>query len=360
MNTLLEGHSAFSFSWIGTYERVKSFDHITGIPVTLDLYMMGSGPKVSWDMVLMPFSLGAWACISSLVCTMLFAHKVIPSDSLMRTFIDIRYSVRLLLGIFFTFILAFYDGAMVIALTMNQPQPFENLQNGLARSVWQEWHLVYSKGTEGLFRGYYEQIPGGKEKADSIFNSDYKYASSSREERFRHLTNPKTFLIEDRDRASYFLRNTKCQICKNSFRFGRPETKNSGFLFEKNSPLREVFKVGMIHMRHMGILDNIQQSLGPAYKPIAVQTAPPITMQFIGLLFLYLAAAVTIVCPTILLIEYLCNWISSKHHLDKDWGGCKRIYEEGACSHCGLQQIRLRCMRMRRIVVRDRKRETAE
>ena len=351
LNTLHVGQSAFSVSWIGTYERVVSFDHITGIPVTLDLYMMDSGPMVSWDMVLMPFSFEAWACIITLVCTVVFAHKVIPSDSVIRTYMDIRYSVTLLLGIFFTVILAFYDGAMVIALTSKQPPPFEDLQDGLTHSIWLEWHLVYSKGTEDLFRGYYEQIPGGKEKADLILNPDYKYASNSREERFQHLTNSKTFLLEDRDRASYFLRNTKCQICKNTFRFGRPETKNSGFLFEKNSPLREVFKLGMIHMRQMGLLDNIRQSLGPAYKPIAVQSASPITMQFIGLLFLFLISSVTLICPTILIIEYLCDWITSKYTLNEDWSSCKRIYEEGTCHHCGLQQIRLRCMR--RIVVRE-------
>ena len=352
LNTLLLGQSAFSFSWIGTYERVMLFDHITGIPVMLNLYKMESGPEVSWDMVLKPFSPEAWACIIILVCTVAFVHKVIPSRSLMRITTDIRCSVRLLLGIFFTITLAFYDGAMVIALTSKQPPPFENLQDGLAHSIWLEWHLVYSRGTEDLWRGYYEQIPGGKEKADSILNSDYKYASGSREERYQHLTNPKTFLLDDGDRATHFLRNTKCEICKSSFRFGRPETRNSGFLFEKNSPLREVFKVGMIHMRQMGILDNIRQSLGPTYKPIVLQTASPITMEFIGLLFLYLTSAVAFVSPIIFIIEYLCNWMSLKYHRNVDKGGCKRVYEEGTCAHCGLEEIRLRCMR--RIVVSEK------
>ena len=344
LNTLHAGNSAFSFSWIGTYERVKSFDHVTGIPVTLYLYMMDGGSGVSWDMVTLPFSVLAWTCIIVLVCTVAFGHKIISVDYLMNTSNNSRYAMKLFFGIFLTIIISFYDGAMVIALTRRQPPPFEDLNDGLAHTISQDWNLVYSKGTEGLYREYYARLPGGREKSDSVLNKNYKYALKSRIERFQHLTNTKTFLLDDKDRAANFLRNTKCQACKNSIRFGRPERRNSGFLFEKNSPLSEVFKIGMIHMREMGNLDNVQQSLGPEYKPIATLTASPITIQLTALLFLYLGLMVFIICPLVFMFEHLFQRVKPKFWSNKEVTSCKRTYEEGICAQCGQQQMRLVCL----------------
>ena len=96
-----------------------------------------------------------------------------------------------------------------------------------------------------------------------MLHEEYKYKSRSRVEKYRHLTDPKTFLLEDGVRAANFLRNTDCQRCKDAFRFGRPETKNSGFLFEKHSPLRAVFKDGLVH-----IVDNRNRFLAETPKPI--------------------------------------------------------------------------------------------
>ena len=67
LKTLNDGLSAFSFSWIGTYDRVMKFDHVLGITLKLEMYMMQSGPKVSMDMVFQPFSTIAWAYIAAFV-----------------------------------------------------------------------------------------------------------------------------------------------------------------------------------------------------------------------------------------------------------------------------------------------------
>ena len=162
------------------------------------------------------------------------------------------------MGLFTTVVIAFYRSAIVLALTANQPAPFETLLDGLADP---EWNLVYIKGTEELFQPYYKSIPEGKKKEDTVLNPNYKYVSLDRLEMYKHLSDPKTFMLEDKLRVSNFLRNTKCQKCKDAIHFGRPEIFDSGFLFERHSPLREVFKNGMVHMRETGAIDNIKHSL---------------------------------------------------------------------------------------------------
>ena len=351
LKRLYVGRSAFSFTWIGTYDRLKVFDHIVGIPVKLEMFTMEAGLKVSWDMVFKPFTKVAWACIAIFLSMAAILHRLLSSAQVVKNSWGIRYFIALLMGLFVTTISAFYDGAMVIVLTTKQPPPFENLIGGLAHPDWQ---LAYSKGSEGVYKSYFKMIPEGEEKAKTVLNPGYKFAARNREQKFKFLTNPKTFLLEDRNRGAYFLRNTKCQTCKDSFRFGRTENKNSGFLFEKHSPLREVFKIGLVQLRETGALDNIKQSLGPAYVPIPTQTAPAITIQLTALLFLYLASAALLICPTVLVIE--CLWKTAANKLyEVQLQSCERIFEEGTCSHCGVRQMRQACIR--RIVVHNVKKE---
>ena len=44
---------------------------------------------------------------------------------------------------------------MILALTAKQPPPFETLLDGLADP---DWNLVYTKGSEGLYKSYYQLI----------------------------------------------------------------------------------------------------------------------------------------------------------------------------------------------------------
>ena len=254
--------------------------------------------------------------------------------------IRFKYAMVLLLGLFMTLTISFYRSAMIIALTAKQPPPFETLLDGLAD---QDWNLVYTKGSEGLYRSYYKLIAKEQSREDEVLHEEYKYKSKSRVEKYRHLTDPKTFLLEDGVRAANFLRNTDCQRCKDAFRFGRPETKNSGFLFERYSPLSIIFKDGLVHMRETGAIDHIKRSLGPVYNPVPYQSALPLTIQLLVLLFMFLGWVSIVMCPIILAVEYLWRWLyprlRSGAAREQDYK-CQRIYEEKICEHCGLKQIR--------------------
>ena len=342
LKTLHDGNSAFSFSWVGTYERLRVFDHILGIPMKMDMYMMPSGQKVSWDMVFKPFTRVSWALIITFLCLAAVLYKLLSTSPLLKQSEDIKCCVALLIGLFVTTLSSFYDGAMIIALTTNQPLPFENVLDGLARP---DWDLSYYEGAAGLYKPFFDMIPDGEEKSRIVLSPDYKYSARNREEKFQFLRNSKTFLLEDRDRAANFLRNTKCQSCKDAFRFGRAETKDSGFLFEKHSPLREVFKIGLIQMREAGVIDNIKQSLGPDYVPMPTHTVPPITLQLSALMFLFLGSAATVICPFVLIMEYIWQSMANKFTVSNEVKSCQRIYEEGTCHHCGFQQIRQVCIR---------------
>ena len=341
LKTLHNGQSAFSFSWIGTYQRVMKFDHILGITLKLEMYMMQSGPKVAMDMVFQPFSTISWAYIAAFVVIVALFNKLLKkSRSILGEPERFKFALALLLGLFMTVIISFYRSAMILALTAKQPPPFETLLDGLADP---DWNLVYTKGSEGLYKSYYQLIDLEKRRDYEVLHEEYEYRSGSRVEKYQHLTNPKTFLLEDGVRAANFLRNTDCQRCKDAFRFGRPETKNSGFLFEKHSPLRSVFKDGLVHMREIGAIDYIKHSLGPQYNPVPYQSALPLTIQLMVLLFMFLGWVAMVMCPILLAVEYVWKWLYPKlvsNHKNVQPYQCERIYEEQICEHCGLKQIR--------------------
>ena len=339
LKTLYSGHSAFSFSWIGTYQRVMKFDHILGISLKLEMYMMQSGPKVAMDMVFQPFSTIAWAYITVFVVFVALLNRLLKKC---RSFLGeperFKFALGLLLGLFMTVIISFYRSAMILALTAKQSPPFETLLDGLADP---DWNLVYTKGSEGVYKPYYQLIDKEKRREFEVLHEDYQYKSGSRVEKYQHLTNPKTFLLEDGVRAANFLRNTGCQRCKDAFKFGRPETKNSGFLFEKHSPLRSVFKDGLVHMREIGAIDYIKHSLGPQYNPVPFQSALPLTIQLMVLLFMFLGSVAMVMCPILLAVEYLWRCFYRKLVSNKNVQPyqCERIYKERTCEHCGLKQI---------------------
>ena len=338
MKSLHSGVSAFSFSWIGTYDRVMLFDHTLGITLNLDMYMMESGPKLSMGMVFKPFTVSSWLHLATFVGAVTLLHKSsLQFNSFLGLSVGIKYLVTIVMGLFVTVIIAFYRSAMVIALTTKPPIPFDNLISGLAQP---DWDLVYTRGSEGLYQDYYKSIPEAKEKRDAVLDPTYKYASEDTVQKYQHLANAKTFLIEDRDRAAYFLRHTNCQVCKDAFRFGRPETKNSGFLFEKHSPLKEAFKIGLVQMRETGMLDHIKQSLGPEYKPLSHNTAAPLTIQLMVLVFIFLASVATVLCPFILGAEHIWKRLANDSTSDGKNRLCDGSYEEGLCFHCGHKRIR--------------------
>ena len=341
LNTLHSGNSAFSFSWVGTYERVMAFDHVLGITLKMQMCMMQSGPKVSMDMVFQPLSTIAWALIAAFVALVALVNKVLnKSRSILGEPERFKFALALLLGLFMTVIISFYRSAMILALTAKQSPPFETFMDGLSDP---DWKLVYLKGTDGFYKSYYQLMTNGQTRENQVLNENYKYMSNNREEMYQHLTDPKTFLFEDGLRAANFLRNTNCQRCKDAFRFGRPEVKDSGFLFEKHSPLREVIKDGMIHMRETGAIDHIKHSLGPDYIPVPYQSALPLTIQLMVLLFMFLGWVAIIICPILLAVEYLWMWLYQRkrsHQTTGEHYRCERIYEEKLCEHCGLKQIR--------------------
>ena len=160
---------------------------------------------------------------------------------------------------------------------------------------------------------------------------------------YQYLPTPKTFMIEDRLRVSNFLQNTKCQKCKDAVHFGRPEIFDSGFLFEKHSPLREVFKNGLVHMRETGGIDKIKRSLGPDFIPQPHQSKSPLTIQLMAMLLIFMGLAAFVMCPAVLAMEYLWKWLIPRlQDIPGNPGlyNCERIYEEGICEQCGLKQIR--------------------
>ena len=341
LKTLQRGNSAFSFSWVGTYDRVMKFDHLQGITLKKEMYMMQSGPKVSMDMVFQPFSTMVWAYIAAFVALVALVNKVLKrSKSLVGEPARFKYGLALLLGFFMTVVISFYRSAMILALTARQPPPFETILDGLAD---QDWSLVYLKGTEGLFKSYYKLVPKEQGRQDQVLHHDYNYKSNNRGGMFQHLTDPKTFLVEDEVRAANFLRKTDCQRCKDAFRFGRPETKNSGFLFEKHSPLRAVFKEGLVHMQETGTIDRIKRSLGPEYIPVPYQSALPLTIQLLVLLFMFLGWVAIVMCPILLAVECLWRWLCPRlmsKGTKEQLYTCERIYEEKVCENCGRKQIR--------------------
>ena len=341
VNSLHDGHSAFSFSWIGTYERLTEFDHMQGIPLKMEMYMMQSGPKLSMDMVFQPFSTIAFAVVATFVGLMsILKNTFTPLRSNVGELAKFKCALALLIGLFMTVVIAFYRSAMVLALTSKQTPPFDSLMDGLADP---DWSLVYIKDTEGIYKPYYKLIPEGKNKEDIILSPNYKFRIRDRVEKFQYLKNAKTFSLEDRLRASNFLRNTNCQECKDAKHFGRPEIMNAGFLFEKYSPLREVFKHGMVHMRETGALDHIKHSLGPDYIPQPHQGKLPMTIELMAMLFILLGLVTLVVCPIILALEYLMKWLTPWFESNpgiQQFQQCERIYEEGKCKSCSLKKIR--------------------
>ena len=162
-------------------------------------------------------------------------------------------------------------------------------------------------------------------------------------EKFKQLENPRTFMLEDRLRASNFLRNTNCQKCKDAKRFGRPEIMDSGFLLEKHSPLKEVLKHGMVDMRESGALERIEHGLEGNYIPQPQKSSLPLTIQLLAMLFIFLGVVAMVICPTVLAIEHLLKWLSTKlmaNSVNPQFKNCERIYEERKCKHCGLKKIR--------------------
>lgn len=341
LKSLHNGQSAFSFPWVGTYERLQEFDHILGIPIKIEMYMMHSGPKLAIDMVFQPFTTLVWVLIAVFMGLVTFGKMMLNQRKIVLGELKkFKYSLALLVGLFMSVTIAFYRSSMAVALMAKQPIPFESLIDGLADP---DWNLVYLKDSEGMFEPYYRLIPGGKKREDIIINPNYKYIALSRLEKFQQLTNPQTFMVEDRLRASHFLRNTKCQECKDAIHFGKQETKNTGFLFEKHSPLQEIFKNGMVHMRETGAIDQIKQSLGPDYMPQTHQSKSPLTIQLMAMLLISIGLVALVICPTVLAMEHFWNWLVPRlqiNYRNPNFYECKIMYKESVCEHCGLKKIR--------------------
>ena len=71
----MTGHSVDDLPTV--IPRVMKFDHVLGITLKLEMYMMQSGPKVSMDMVFQPFSTIAWAYIAAFVALVSMINKVL-------------------------------------------------------------------------------------------------------------------------------------------------------------------------------------------------------------------------------------------------------------------------------------------
>ena len=291
---------------------------------------MQSGPKVSMGMVFQPFSTMVWAFVGSIVGITYFASELFHlSRPNVGQFANFKFVLALAMGVFMTVTIAYYNCAILLDLTSMQSAPFETLLDGLAD---QDWNLVYDKSEISLYESYYELIPEGKKLKDATLNPDYIYIVSHKLVKFQYLTNHKTFMLEDKLGASHFMRTTTCQECKDAVSFGRPEIMNSGFLFQKNSPLREVFKIGMVHLRETGAIEYIKHSWAPDYIPQPTQCSLPLTIHLLAMLFIFLGVVVLAICPSILVMEYLIKWLTPRpvrNSENQQLVKCGRIYEGG-------------------------------
>ena len=58
-------------------------------------------------------------------------------------------------------------------------------------------------------------------------------------------------------------------------------------------------------MREIGAIDYIKHSLGPQYNPVPYQSALPLTIQLMVLLFVFLGLVTMVMCPILLAVEYV-------------------------------------------------------
>ena len=98
------------------------------------------------------------------------------------------------------------------------------------------WPPVYEKSYIDVIRSYFDLLTrdGPKSRAETILSPSYPYASNNLSENFKRLSEQNTFFVVEDARGVFHLRQTECQECKNALRFGRADSRSSGFLFEKH------------------------------------------------------------------------------------------------------------------------------
>ena len=98
------------------------------------------------------------------------------------------------------------------------------------------WPPVYEKSYIDVMRSYFDLLTtdGPNSRADTALSPSYRYASDNLSENFKTLTEPNTFFVVEDARGVFHLRQTECQECKNALRFGRGDSRSSGFLFERH------------------------------------------------------------------------------------------------------------------------------
>ena len=337
LRSTLDGMSSFTFPWANIPERSLVFDYLHVGTTKFDMYMVDSGSKVTMNMFLKPFSSQAWISIMLFLGILTITHKFVTrANSGKKDSLGIKPVLAFFSWLLVTFVIAFYRSALIIALTAEAPIPFENFLEGLSQ---EKWNLVYDRGNQGLIARYFDLLPYSYAKKNAVLDSSYKYVSGDIEKNFRHLRDPKTYFIEDRERAVLFLRDTNCQLCKEATQFGRPEAMSLGFLFEGRSPLRDIFKVGLAQMRETGVIDHVMRSyVGPDYASSPSSDPVSLSIELMVLVFLFLACIALVVSPTILSAEYA--WKRKFYNFQNSTRKCERKYEEDVCLHCGLKQVR--------------------
>ena len=337
LKRLHSGKSAFTFPWVCTHERAMQFDCVSGYRVKLNMYMMETGSKVTMDMVFKPFTNEAWAAMIMFFCTVILLYQFLARSncSVITRSVRVKTATTFFAWLTATLLIAFYRGSLIIALTSKMETPFEDILQGLAKP---EWHLVYEKSYAGVIKSYLALLPSNVNKAKALLSPSYEYASDDLSKNFKQLRDRNTFLVIEGARGVYHLRQADCQPCKNAFRFGRSDTRNSGLLLEKNSPLGEVLRIGVAQMRESGFLDSIMHSyMGPTYRAIPDHSAAPLTLHLTILLFVFLGSVALVLSPIILSFEYL--WMKSTHCHTPPPGQCKMTLIEGKCPNCGCRQI---------------------
>ena len=95
---------------------------------------------------------------------------------------------------------------------------------------------VYEKSYIDVLRSYFYLLTkdGSNSRAETVLGSSYRYASDDLSENFKRLSEPNTFFVVEDARGVFHLRQTECQVCKNALRFGRADSRSSGFLFERH------------------------------------------------------------------------------------------------------------------------------
>ena len=106
---------------------------------------------------------------------------------------------------------------------------------------------MYEKSYVDVLRSYFHLLTrdGPNSRAETVLSPSYQYASDDLSENFKRLTEPNTFFVVEDARGVFHLRQTECQECKNAHRFGRADSRSSGFLFEKHRVAIQ-WKIGMI------------------------------------------------------------------------------------------------------------------